>query len=521
MTVTHLHRQVPSPVVAPWINKWASSRYILWLLIAAGVARTIVLFMAYPPAHGPDSLAYFLYSERLAGQDFPMLARLVPPLYSYFILITFKGLGSVYWLIALQACMAITIAPLYYLSLRRYSPVLAVLASLVIVADVQGAIVFNFTSTEPLYTFLLALLVYTITAAFEHWNARETRSWWQAFLMVGVLVGLLFLTRPVAKFMVVPVVLVAWIVTRRWQPAAVTTAGFVIVVALHSVFSLMVVGQVEGLSAGMYMALKPTVVIEQAQVENGDLIDSPLADCETGVDTCLTESISLSPGNSATRADVYQTTFIWERVRAFLFGEQFGNYVMRMVNGTLDFLALSGQQYGYDPDLPGDVQCAGADTQPDGITTEWLESSHMRWALPYDDDILPTLRTIVPPITTALCPPLKNAPVARSLVDYVALHYRSLARPRNQLALWYGGVFLLALIIPTARRWLPLLLSLFTLLIYHALISAVALNVQPRYVVVTNPFRAILLVSAVCLAVQGAVVLAQRIQSARQKNSRS
>src|SRR5690606_4119417 len=99
-------------------------------------------------------------------------------------------------------------------------------------------------------------------------------------------------------------------------------------------------------------------------------------------------------------------------------------------------------------------------------------------------------------LQTILCPPLPDVPAVREVVDFVNFRYRSLGRPNPML--WYGALLVLALVIPWARRrYLTLVLAGSAYLFNHALISAVIHNIQPRYVVLTHPFRAMLLLTLV------------------------
>jgi hypothetical protein len=84
--------------------------------------------------------------------------------------------------------------------------------------------------------------------------------------------------------------------------------------------------------------------------------------------------------------------------------------------------------------------------------------------------------------------------------------------------LWYGSLWLLGLFVPwIRRRYLPLILTGSVYLFNHALISAVIDNVQPRYTVVTNPFRALLLLSLLYL-ILGLIV--QGIARVRRQEAR-
>ena len=102
------------------------------------------------------------------------------------------------------------------------------------------------------------------------------------------------------------------------------------------------------------------------------------------------------------------------------------------------------------------------------------------------------LRPIMYDISSAMCPPWPDNDTVSSAVDQLAVRYKSLARPHPYL--WYGALGVLVLLIPWARRryLFPVLLA-GAILANHAAISAVVLNVQPRYIAVTNPYKGFLL----------------------------
>jgi hypothetical protein len=78
------------------LSRIATQRWVIGLLLVLGLGRALLSLLAYPPAHGADSLAYFFYAERLYGLDLPGLGQVVPPLYPILILISYKWLGSAY-----------------------------------------------------------------------------------------------------------------------------------------------------------------------------------------------------------------------------------------------------------------------------------------------------------------------------------------------------------------------------------------------------------------------------------------
>ena len=106
------------------------------------------------------------------------------------------------------------------------------------------------------------------------------------------------------------------------------------------------------------------------------------------------------------------------------------------------------------------------------------------------------LRPIIYDISSAMCPPWPSNDTVKTAVDQLALRYKSLARPHPYI--WYGALGLLVLLIPWARRlYLFPVLMAGAILANHAAISAVVLNVQPRYIAVTNPYKGFLLLMLV------------------------
>ena len=134
-----------------------NSRYTPWLLLLLGLLRTVVFVIAYPPAHGADSSDYFLYAAQFKGLDAPIVFELIYPLYPLLIYLTYYVLGSIYWLIGFQLVLSAVQGVIFYWGLRLYSPALGFVVALMVLGDAQTGILYNFTSTEPLYMFLLNL----------------------------------------------------------------------------------------------------------------------------------------------------------------------------------------------------------------------------------------------------------------------------------------------------------------------------------------------------------------------------
>lgn len=468
----------------------------MWALFGLGIVRGLISLLAYPAARGADSLAYFFYAERLYGLDMPGLAQVVPPLYPILILVTYKWLSSAYLLIALQLLMSAAIIPLFYEAVKRVDSVLALLVSVVILLDFQLAVVFNFISTEPLYVFLLALS-FNLFMRVAWRDSAGPRAMTAA---AGISLVLLLLTRAVARFMILPLALVYLLQRRNWKQLALFVGGFGVSLLLWSLVSQSLLAQVEGVSSSTYMV---TGIVrrnsEWLAPENGPAT-AVFIDLQ---ETCAGQRLKFYTCYEYERGTtdgliplIINTTI--ETVRANI-----GPYTVEVWGNLNRFLKLSGQQLGFDPGTPSAAQCANPDGWVDALALEDTYGYGWNWAWGvrrYIDNNFETFRAYLRPIIKSLCPPLPDSAGVRQVVEYLTFRYRSLGRPNPML--WYGALFALTLIVPwVRRRYLTLVLAGSVYLFNHALISAVIDNVQPRYVVVTNPFRAILLVTLVYLVV--------------------
>jgi hypothetical protein len=476
------------------LTEWCDHPLVFWILLILGGVRGVILLLAYPPAHGADSMAYFAYAEHLAGHPIPLIAEVVPPLYGMLIFVAYKVLGSIYWLIGLQFIMGAALAPIYYGALKRYSPTLAMIVALVILGDVQTGVVFNFISTEPLYIFLMALTFSLFLRQMEHHRLTVTDG------LAGALVALMMLTRAVGRFLILPMVVVFWLRTRSFKRTLATIAGFGMVFVLNAGLTTLLVGQVDGGSSSNYMTLN--VTREQGGVrvvpENGpntarylEIRDA----CEDKLYTCLERELG-GWGEAMTLV----TNFTLETIAA-----NWQAYISRTWDKTLDFLSLSAQQVGIDEALPGEVQCVNPEANVQAMDREFLRRSSWAWSLAdYSDAQLLDFQNRFRPIHEAMCPMLPASPALRDIVDAVSFRYRSLGRPQPHL--WYGALLALVLLVPQIRhRYLTLVLTAGAMLLNHALISAVLANVQPRYVVVVNSMRIVLLVLLIFIVVKLAV----------------
>jgi hypothetical protein len=184
-------------------------------------------------------------------------------------------------------------------------------------------------------------------------------------------------------------------------------------------------------------------------------------------------------------------------------------YLVNVLQKTSDYLSLTGQQYAPGAELPSAVQCRTADEQVDAWTHASFTSRGFGWALTnFPEERFEELRELARIIRKVMCPSLPHVPLAKDVVDSIAFRYRSLGRPRPFL--WYGALLLLAVVLPWARRLLPVILTAGAIILNHAVIAGIISNVQPRYVVVVNPLRAVLLGFLFYIAVQLAARILNR-----------
>jgi hypothetical protein len=476
--------------VEGWVNQLralAGHRWVLWALVGLGILRAVVGLLGYPPAHGADSTAYFLYAEYLGGvHELSGITEVVPILYPLLIRLTYGLFDSIGLLLVIQFVMSVLIAPLYYDALKKIDPLLALGIGLLVVLDFQTSPLFNFVSTEPLYIFLLALAfnLFMRTLAPQGVTAK-------GLIAAGVVVFLLMSTRAVAQFIIIPLGVVLFIQTRNWRRVGWLVGSFAALLLAYTLLTQVAFSRNESLSNSSYML--SGIVTQNAEWLSGEN-GAASAEVFALLDSCENNS----PGNApACYIAAYGSTdgmvplFInaaIETIQANL-----GPYLQRFWENLNYYLSLSGQQLGFDELVPSAAQCSTLDAQLAATGPEDYTRLAGFWGFyDYIEAHFDDFHAMYAKMKTALCPMYEHSPAARSIVDTISFRYRSLSRPNPML--WYAAVFSLTLLIPLIRKkYLGVVLTSGVFLFNHALISAVITNSQPRYVVVTNPFRAILL----------------------------
>jgi hypothetical protein len=459
-----------------------NSRYTPWLLLFLGVLRTVVFLLAYPPAHGADSGDYFLYAAQFKGLDAPIVFQLIYPLYPLMIYLSFYVLHSIYWLIGLQLVVSALQGVIFYWGLRLYSPALGFVVALMVLGDPQTGILYNFTSTEPFYMFLLNLAFCLYLVQIKHPAGRRIQ---RGDIFLGITLALVLLMRPVGRYLIVPFGLFFLLGSRSFWRTAVVGVSYGIMLVLSMLFNQVVFDHFELNGGGSFMLNRPLVKSGLLEADNGpasaQLIDLQNA-CRvvgTARNRCFIDQMGSWPAVRRLYANAYQEMLKTHST----------DFAKKVFNEFTDFLRLPGLQY-HASKTPSGVQCADISAKTERDTQTYVERDVLLYGT--SDATYDQLYPIVQKTSLAMCPPWPSSSRVKSAVDWVALHYRSLARPHPYL--WYGELGVLVLLIPWARRLylLPVLLA-GAILANHAAISAVVLNVQPRYIAVTNPYKGFLL----------------------------
>jgi len=466
------------------LYRWMfDSRWTILMLLLIGLLRGIVFLVSYAPADGADGADYYLYAAYIAGEELPNRAANVSPMYPLFIYLNYYVLGNFNLIIVSQFLMSLALGLIMYLGLRRYNAALAVLVALVVLGDAQVGILFNFASTEPLYIFFLSIM-YALATGISPAGQRKTWGLWSVLL--GILLAVLRETRTVARFLFVPVIALFALYTRRWQPILQAVVGFgFTLLFIGFIFQTTEVAQTSTVNRAMYARpLFQYGLLDPTLGPNSERLDELRQHCRQtqpgqSLYTCLIAQLGDEQDVQALYESAYQET-----LRAN------PNALLRKAAEAFHrFLLMSGQQYEGSP-TPAIVQCDGLEARSERHLDTLM---NRQWSdLELTAQQVAALRTVTFDFVQQMCPPWYESEAARRVTDYLGFRYRSLSRPAPFI--WHSVTLLLIILIPWARRyWYPFLLA-GAIWVYHAAVSAAVVNVQPRYVAVTNPMRAILIV---------------------------
>lgn len=491
------------------LQSFLNSRYAIIALLLLGVLRVIIALLAYPVADGADASDYYLHAAYLAGEDIPVGFASFSPLFPILVAVSYFGLGNFGLLFIVQWLMSAGQGLLYFLGLRQYNPTLAFVIALAIIADTQMSVTFNFASSEPLYMFFLASAFCLLLVQIKRENIH--RGHWGDILFAVTLVALA-LTRSVGRFIYLPFFVFFFLGTRNfWRTGLVIISYFVLSFGFNTSYNALYfkTETPKPITTNNLLIAGPLYRYDLLAPENGEA-SAILAEYS---ETCLEKAIL----RTACLIEIYGNRPAYNEALRSAFTEMLRSrpieYAGFIFEGFTDFLRLTGQQLR-GGNSPADVQCADAEARAERNLQNYLEADWL--VLNISPEVETTLVGLIHDFSEQLCPPNSSNLTVRQFVDWVAFRYRSISRPRPYL--WAAVLAILVLIFPRIRHLcLPLFVAA-GLLSYHAAISAIILNIQERYVVVTNPFKTILVLSTIAAIIYA---MGQGIQKLRQSSPTS
>jgi 4-amino-4-deoxy-L-arabinose transferase-like glycosyltransferase len=195
-----------------------------WDLAASGWANA---FYSAAAQAGSANWEAFFYGSSDAGNSITVDK---PPVSLWVMALSVRLFGLSSWSILVpQALMGVATVGVLYLAVRRVAgPCPALLAGAAMALTPVAVLMFRFNNPDALLTLLLTLAAYALTRAVEKAGGR-----W--LVLVGVLVGLAFLTKMLQALLVVPafalVYLIAAPTTLRRRLLHVLGAGLALVVS--------------------------------------------------------------------------------------------------------------------------------------------------------------------------------------------------------------------------------------------------------------------------------------------------
>jgi hypothetical protein len=469
------------PTIHELSQKFFSSNWAYLIIVLAGLASALLSLAAYAPADGPDGGDYYLHAAYLAGEEVPAGFALYPPLLPLLIFFFRYGIGQIFGLIFLQALFSTVQGMLFYWALREYDKGFAFISAVLICFDMQTKVIHNFVSTEPVYIFLLSAAFCVLLVRLRDTNNKwlEPKDWLIAFCL-----ALLYFTRAVGRFLILPFGLSFLLFTRSWKRSIVL---MVVYFASTQVFSLVYGGfvsidseNVAGINNDVQWAV-PLFRGGLLEAQNGEASAELVAlssQCEDPIPARIRCIMEINGQKES-------LTLISRAFREMVIAKPF-DYSLAVLRHFFQFLSLTGQQYSQFS--PAQAQCQDLDTR---VERNFLAITEMEWLGTVDSSVdLEAFRETIERLNGIMCPPWPESVEARILVDTIAGFYEMISPPRAYLFC----AFILLGVLAFARKYLAIAISAMLVIFYHAGISAVIFNVQSRYVVVTNGLRILLFV---------------------------
>ncbi|MCL4876055.1 MAG: glycosyltransferase family 39 protein [Anaerolineae bacterium] len=435
-----------------------SAGRIAALLLVLALTKSLLLALIITPSYGPDGGSYMRYIDAFENPDSEedrWFIRGTTPIYPMFAYAFFQ-VGGAYFVVLVQILLGALVPAALFLALHSLNQRAALLTGILTALDPQTGLFFELVATEGLYIALLGLG----TAAF-FWSVQHKPTLW-VIGGVGLLLGVGSFTRPVGSLLIVPYMFFFLLITRSIKRTTCLVVGYIAVYVALSLFNLW---RFEffapGNSSGFYLATRLFAVGDLYSPENGaksehlfqlaqacdiELTDQRDESLKVTQDLrlCLIYTHGLS---QVEISDLYQQVYS-EAVRAKPM-----IFLKTMLTQVKDF--LWGLSAPYDQDYLEGLS-TNCDAEP---------ASKNRWEA--QEIFCPS-----PPRLLEFATPV--------------LYWTMLGFSLVTLSFFFLPVFFLWRHSPPMIRWLYLYcLSLYA---YHAVVTAAAGSILPRYITVTNVY---------------------------------
>lgn len=465
------------------------SRWTVLCLLLLGLLRVGLFLFAYAPADGADAGDYYAYAAFIGGVDIPDRAANVSPMYPIFIYFAHYVVGQFDVAILMQLVMSSSLGLITYLGLRHLNAFLACLVALIVSFDAQTGVIFNFTSTEPLYIFFLVVM-FAIMAS----TRRDESTLWKP-IALGITLFLISETRTIGTYLIIPVLGLYGLYTLDLKRISLAVGSTILsIIIFAGITSSFQIQQTS--TTNMLMYSRPLLVHDLLIPDAGpasEQVAALLEGCDTSIrsrhiSACVEEQ--LSEGEEAV-GQLYRDAYI-EALQADPM-----SFVSAARTAFYNYIRMSGQQYMGTP-TPAVVQCADIESRVRQnidyiLTVEWR-------AVNMSAEQTANYRQVMLDFGYEMCPAAFENDTARLITDFIATHYRWLS-PQNPYLVHAILIALIVTFVWARKYWYVYSLATGVWL-YHALISTIFLNIQPRYVVVTNTMRAFIIGLLIFLLLQ-------------------
>ncbi len=435
-----------------------STRRIVGLLVLLALGKSLLLALIITPSYGPDGGSYMRYIDALENpesEEERWFIRGTTPIYPLFAY-AFFSIGGAYLITVVQMVLGALVPAALYVVLSPLDKRAALITGILTALDPQTGLFFELVATEGLYIALLGLG----TAAF--WYAVQRPLWWGWLVGLGILLGAGSLTRPVGAFLLIPYVFFFLLITRSVKRSVLVAAGYIAVYVGLSLFNLWQFDFfAPSNSSGFYLATRLFAVGGLYSPENGTesaRLNRLALDCDLALTDGRDESLQVTQD---LRLCLIYTHGMGQEEMSVLYQNVYSEATRAQPLLFFKSMLLQVKDFVWGLSAPYDE--------------DYLEG------LPTDCDSEPALDNRWE-AQEIFCPaPPRPLEFAVPAAYWGMLGYSVFTR-----AIFFIPALLLIPRSPPMIRWLYLYcMGLYT---YHAVVTAAAGSILPRYITVTNGY---------------------------------